>query len=80
MYVSIYLIYLYTSAFKTAGKPVPILKYRFIVDLNPSMYSYMYNRLVNRIPYARGLGSSSAAIVGGYEKLCFKSIAKLHLK
>lgn len=37
------------AAFKTAGKPVPPLKYR----------------LVNRIPYARGLGSSSAAIVGG---------------
>jgi len=38
-----------TAAFKTAQKPVPTLKYR----------------LVNRIPYARGLGSSSAAIVGG---------------
>jgi homoserine kinase len=37
------------AAFKTAGKPVPLLKYQ----------------LVNRIPYARGLGSSSAAIVGG---------------
>lgn len=37
------------AAFKTAGKEVPPLKYR----------------LVNRIPYARGLGSSSAAIVGG---------------
>jgi homoserine kinase len=36
-------------AFEKAGKPVPLLKYR----------------LVNRIPYARGLGSSSAAIVGG---------------
>ena len=36
-------------AFKKAGKPVPLLKYH----------------LVNRIPYARGLGSSSAAIVGG---------------
>ena len=38
-----------SAAFKAAGKPVPTLKYR----------------LVNRIPYARGLGSSSAAIVGG---------------
>jgi len=37
------------AAFKKAGKTVPTLKYR----------------LVNRIPYARGLGSSSAAIVGG---------------
>ena len=37
------------AAFEKAGKPVPLLKYR----------------LVNRIPYARGLGSSSAAIVGG---------------
>jgi len=37
------------AAFKTAGKQVPPLKYK----------------LVNRIPYARGLGSSSAAIVGG---------------
>ena len=37
------------AAFKRAGKPVPTLKYL----------------LVNRIPYARGLGSSSAAIVGG---------------
>lgn len=37
------------AAFKTAGKPVPTLKYK----------------LINRIPYARGLGSSSAAIVGG---------------
>lgn len=37
------------AAFKVAGKPVPTLKYH----------------LVNRIPYARGLGSSSAAIVGG---------------
>jgi homoserine kinase len=37
------------SAFKVAKKPVPNLKYT----------------LVNRIPYARGLGSSSAAIVGG---------------
>ena len=37
------------TAFKVAGKPVPPLKYT----------------LVNKIPYARGLGSSSAAIVGG---------------
>jgi homoserine kinase len=37
------------AAFEKAGKPVPILKYH----------------LVNKIPYARGLGSSSAAIVGG---------------
>eukprot|EP01041_Mallomonas_annulata_P000589 gene589-1142_t len=37
------------AAFKAAGKPVPPLKYK----------------LVNRIPYARGLGSSSAAIIGG---------------
>lgn len=37
------------AAFKTANKPVPILQYH----------------VVNRIPYARGLGSSSAAIVGG---------------
>lgn len=37
------------AAFKKAGKPLPTLKYH----------------LINRIPYARGLGSSSAAIVGG---------------
>jgi homoserine kinase len=37
------------TAFEKAGKKVPTLKYH----------------LVNRIPYARGLGSSSAAIVGG---------------
>jgi len=37
------------NAFKKAGKKMPLLKYT----------------LVNRIPYARGLGSSSAAIVGG---------------
>jgi homoserine kinase len=37
------------AAFKKAGKEVPTLRYR----------------LVNHIPYARGLGSSSAAIVGG---------------
>jgi len=38
-----------SAAFKAANKPVPPLKYK----------------LVNRIPYARGLGSSSAAIIGG---------------
>lgn len=37
------------AAFKAASKPVPVVKYH----------------VVNRIPYARGLGSSSAAIVGG---------------
>jgi len=37
------------AAFKAAGKPVPLLTYK----------------LVNRIPFARGLGSSSAAIVAG---------------
>jgi homoserine kinase len=37
------------AAFDAADKPVPPLKYH----------------VVNRIPYARGLGSSSAAIVGG---------------
>lgn len=37
------------AAFKHAGKPLPVLRYH----------------MVNRIPYARGLGSSSAAIVGG---------------
>ena len=37
------------AAFSAANKTVPTLKYR----------------LVNNIPYARGLGSSSAAIVGG---------------
>lgn len=37
------------AAFKAANKPVPTLHYH----------------VVNRIPYARGLGSSSAAIVGG---------------
>jgi len=37
------------AAFKKAGKPLPTLRYH----------------LINRIPYARGLGSSSAAIVGG---------------
>mmetsp|Transcript_38215 Transcript_38215/g.88920 ORF Transcript_38215/g.88920 Transcript_38215/m.88920 type:complete len:452 (-) Transcript_38215:123-1478(-) len=37
------------AAFATAGKDVPILRYT----------------VTNRIPYARGLGSSSAAIVAG---------------
>jgi len=37
------------AAFDAAKKPVPILKYH----------------AVSRIPYARGLGSSSAAIVAG---------------
>lgn len=37
------------AAFEAANKPVPIVSYH----------------VVNRIPYARGLGSSSAAIVGG---------------
>ena len=37
------------AAFEAAGKPVPPLKYH----------------VVSRIPYARGLGSSSAAIVAG---------------
>mmetsp|Transcript_16475 Transcript_16475/g.24730 ORF Transcript_16475/g.24730 Transcript_16475/m.24730 type:complete len:437 (-) Transcript_16475:37-1347(-) len=37
------------AAFDAANKPVPILKYH----------------VISRIPYARGLGSSSAAIAGG---------------
>lgn len=37
------------AAFEAAGKPLPTLKYH----------------VVSRIPYARGLGSSSAAIVAG---------------
>lgn len=37
------------AAFKAAGKPMPPLKYKCI----------------NRIPYARGMGSSSAAIIAG---------------
>lgn len=37
------------AAYETAGKEMPILKYH----------------VVSRIPYARGLGSSSAAIVAG---------------
>jgi homoserine kinase len=44
-----YLVVGCKAAFATAGKPVPILKYH----------------VVSRIPYARGLGSSSAAIVAG---------------
>lgn len=37
------------AAFEAAGKPLPTLKYH----------------VVSRVPYARGLGSSSAAIVAG---------------
>ncbi|CAM9650907.1 unnamed protein product, partial [Hapterophycus canaliculatus] len=37
------------AAFKAAGKPMPPLRYK----------------CVNRIPYARGMGSSSAAIIAG---------------
>jgi homoserine kinase len=37
------------AAYDTAGKDMPVLKYH----------------VVSRIPYARGLGSSSAAIVAG---------------
>ena len=37
------------AAYETAGKDMPVLKYH----------------VVSRIPYARGLGSSSAAIVAG---------------
>ncbi|CAM9520935.1 unnamed protein product [Discosporangium mesarthrocarpum] len=37
------------AAFAAAGKPMPLIKYK----------------CVNRIPYARGMGSSSAAIVAG---------------
>ena len=37
------------AAFEAASKPMPVLKYH----------------VVSRIPYARGLGSSSAAIVAG---------------
>eukprot|EP00980_Cylindrotheca_fusiformis_P006357 scaffold1356_cov123-Cylindrotheca_fusiformis.AAC.38 len=44
-----YLVVGCKAAFETAGKPLPILKYH----------------VVSRIPYARGLGSSSAAIVAG---------------
>lgn len=44
-----YLVVGCKAAFETAGKPLPTLKYH----------------VVSRIPYARGLGSSSAAIVAG---------------
>mmetsp|Transcript_27597 Transcript_27597/g.67130 ORF Transcript_27597/g.67130 Transcript_27597/m.67130 type:complete len:432 (+) Transcript_27597:192-1487(+) len=44
-----YLVVGCRAAFETAGKPLPTLKYH----------------VVSRIPYARGLGSSSAAIVAG---------------
>jgi len=44
-----YLVVGLKAAFETANKPVPILNYH----------------VVSRIPYARGLGSSSAAIVAG---------------
>mmetsp|Transcript_51633 Transcript_51633/g.148926 ORF Transcript_51633/g.148926 Transcript_51633/m.148926 type:complete len:429 (-) Transcript_51633:137-1423(-) len=44
-----YLVVGCRAAFEAAGKPLPTLKYH----------------VVSRIPYARGLGSSSAAIVAG---------------
>lgn len=44
-----YLVLGCQKAFEAANKPMPILKYH----------------VVSRIPYARGLGSSSAAIVAG---------------
>jgi homoserine kinase len=44
-----YLVVGCKKAFEAANKPMPILKYH----------------VVSRIPYARGLGSSSAAIVAG---------------
>lgn len=44
-----YLVIGVKAAFEAAGKPMPVLKYH--VD--------------SKIPYARGLGSSSAAIVAG---------------
>jgi homoserine kinase len=44
-----YLVVGCKAAFETAGYPIPVLKYH----------------VVSRIPYARGLGSSSAAIVAG---------------
>merc|ERR1712176_1737519 len=44
-----YLVVGCKAAFDTANKPLPLLKYH----------------VVSRIPYARGLGSSSAAIVAG---------------
>jgi len=48
------------AAFQAAGKSVPVLKYH----------------LINRIPYARGLGSSSAAIVAGLIAGNFKNKRK----
>ena len=44
-----YLVVGVKAAYETAGKPMPTLKYH----------------VVSRIPFARGLGSSSAAIVAG---------------
>jgi hypothetical protein len=44
-----YLVVGCKAAFEASGKPLPVLKYH----------------VVSRIPYARGLGSSSAAIVAG---------------
>jgi homoserine kinase len=44
-----YLVLGCKKAFEAANKPMPVLKYH----------------VVSRIPYARGLGSSSAAIVAG---------------
>lgn len=44
-----YLVVGCRAAFEAAGKPLPTLHYH----------------VVSRIPYARGLGSSSAAIVAG---------------
>lgn len=44
-----YLVVGMKAAFEASGKPLPVLKYH----------------VVSRIPYARGLGSSSAAIVAG---------------
>lgn len=44
-----YLVVGCKAAFETASKPMPVLKYH----------------VVSGIPYARGLGSSSAAIVAG---------------
>ncbi len=44
-----YLVIGVKAAFDTAGKPMPTLRYK----------------VVSRIPFARGLGSSSAGIVAG---------------
>lgn len=44
-----YLVVGCKAAFEAANKPMPVLKYH----------------VVSRVPYARGLGSSSAAIVAG---------------